>query len=42
MILNDVENEVVQVTLSDEESSNSDIDDELDSGAAIFPNKREH
>ena len=38
MILNDVENEVVQVTLSDEESSNSDIDDELDSGAAIFPN----
>ena len=36
--MNDVENEVVQVTLSDEESSNSDNDDELDSGAAVSPN----
>ena len=35
---NDVENEVVQVTLSNEESSNSDNDDELDSGAAVSPN----
>ena len=36
--MNDVENEVVQVTLSDEESSNSDNDDELDSGASVSPN----
>ena len=36
--MNDVENEVVQVTLSDEESSNSDNDHELDSGAAVSPN----
>ena len=34
----DVENEVVQVTLSDEESSNSDNGDELGSGAAVSPN----
>ena len=38
MILNDVENEVVQVTLSDEKSSYSENDDELDSGAAVSPN----
>ena len=36
--INDVGNEVVQVTLSDQESSNSYNDDELDSGAAVFPN----
>ena len=36
--MNDVENEVVQVTLSDVKSSNSDNDDELDSGAAVSPN----
>ena len=36
--MNDVENEVVQVTLSDEESFNSDNDDELDSAAAVSPN----
>ena len=36
--MNDVENEVIQVTLSDEESSNSDNDDELHSGAAVSPN----
>ena len=36
--INDVENEVLLVTLSDEESSNSDNEDELDSGAAVFPN----
>ena len=34
----DVENEIVQIALSDEESSNSDNDDELDSGAAVSPN----
>ena len=33
--MNDVKNEVVQVTLSDEEFSNSDNDNELDSGAAV-------
>ena len=36
--INDVKNEVVQVTLSDDEFSNSDNDDELDSGAAVSPN----
>ena len=36
--MNDVENKVVQVALSDEESSDSDNDDELDSGAAVSPN----
>ena len=36
--MNDVENEVAQVTLSDEEPSNSDNDKELDSGAAVSPN----
>ena len=36
--MNDVENEVVQVVLSDEESSDLDNDDELDSGAAVSPN----
>ena len=36
--MSDVEDEVVQVTLSDEESSNSDNDDELDSGTAVSPN----
>ena len=36
--MSDVENEVVQVTLSDEESSYSDNEDELDSGAAVSPN----
>ena len=36
--MNDVENEIVQVTLSDEKSSNSDNDDELDSGAAVSSN----
>ena len=35
---NDVENEVLQATLSNEESSNSDKDNELDSGAAVSPN----
>ena len=34
----DVENEVVAIALSDEESSDSDNDDELDSGAAVSPN----
>ena len=37
--MNDVENEVVQVVLSDNESSDSDNDDELDSGSAVSPNK---
>ena len=36
--MNDVENEIVQVTLSDEESSNSDNDNELDSGATVSSN----
>ena len=36
--MKDGENEIVQVTLSDEESSNSDNDNELDSGAAISSN----
>ena len=36
--INDVENELVQVGLSDEESSNSDNKNELDSGAAVFSN----
>ena len=36
--MNDVENEIVQVTLSDKELSNSDNDDESDSGAAVSPN----
>ena len=36
--MNDVENELVQVALSDEESSDSDNEDELDSGAAVSPN----
>ena len=36
--MNDVENEVVKVNLSDEESSNSDNDDKLDYGAAVSSN----
>ena len=36
--INDEKNEIVQVTLSDEESSNSDNDDKLDSGATVSPN----
>ena len=36
--MNNVENEIVQVTLSDEESSDSDNDDELDSGDAVSLN----
>ena len=36
--INDVENEVVQVALSDEESCNSGNDDELDSGADVSLN----
>ena len=36
--MNDVESEVVQITLLDEESSNLDNEDELDSGAAVSPN----
>ena len=36
--MNDVENEIVQTTLSDEESSNSDNDNELDAGAAVSSN----
>ena len=38
MMMNDVENEVVQTTLSDDESSDLDNDDALDSAAAVFPN----
>ena len=36
--MNNVENEVVQVALSDEESSSSDDEVELDSGVAVSPN----
>ena len=36
--MNDVENEIVQVTLSDEEFLNSDNEFELDSGAAVSSN----
>ena len=36
--MNDVKSDLVQVTLSDGESSNSNHDDELDSGAAVSPN----
>ena len=36
--MNDVENEVIQATLSVEESSNSDDDDEFDSEATVSPN----
>ena len=36
--MNDVENEIVQVILSDEESYNSDNEDELNSVAAVSPN----
>ena len=36
--MNDVENEVVRVTLTDEEYFNSDNEDELDFGAAVSPN----
>ena len=36
--MNDVENEVVQGALSDEKSSDSNNEDELDSGAAVSPN----
>ena len=36
--MNDVQNEIVKAALSDEESSDLDNDDALDSGAAVFPN----
>ena len=36
--MNDVENEVVPVASSHEESSDSDNDDEVDSGTTVFPN----
>ena len=36
--MNDVENEVVHVALSDGESSDSDNDNKLDFGAAVSPN----
>ena len=36
--INDVKNEIVQADLSDEESSNTNNNDALHSGAAVFPN----